>query len=194
MTDKPIALGWRVHSSSAIVVAVQGSARSPVVVHREQVTLVDDESLREPYHAAVAVPIAEAPALIASVKRIAVDAAVAAVRELAAFLGQIVAVGVVGGDRQVPELARILAAHARLHAAERDLYERAIVEGAAEVGLAVATIPATGKLFDYASEVVGAAVEPSLAALGKTIGPPWQKDYREAAAAALVALHMVSTS
>ena len=43
------------------------------------------------------------------------------------------------------------------------------------------------------SALVGGAVydaplEPALAALGPSIGPPWQKHHKEAAAAALVAL------
>ena len=36
--------------------------------------------------------------------------------------------------------------------------------------------------------LLGVALEPTLASLGKAIGPPWQKNYREATAAALVAL------
>jgi hypothetical protein len=44
---------------------------------------------------------------------------------------------------------------------------------------------------DHASRVLGVALEPSLAALGKAMGPPWQKDHKEATAAALVALAAV---
>jgi hypothetical protein len=39
-----------------------------------------------------------------------------------------------------------------------------------------------------ASRLLGVDLEPSLATLGKSIGPPWQKDHKEATAAALVAL------
>lgn len=65
---------------------------------------------------------------------------------------------------------------------------RPIVQGATSAGLPVTTIPATGKLFAHESDVLGVALEPSLAELGKSIGPPWQKDHKEATAAALVAL------
>ena len=177
------------HSSSAIVVAVSGSAASPDVVHREVVTLVDDASMSEPYHVAAGVPFDDAPALIASVAEAATVAAVTAIRAFVSSLGPVAAVGVVGGNRKLPELSRILVKHALLHAADRDLYENAIVEGATRAGLPVTTIPATGKLFDDASLVLGVALAPSLAALGKSIGPPWQKDHKEATAAALVALH-----
>jgi hypothetical protein len=193
MQDMTIGLGWRVHSWWAVVVAVSGTAASPVVVHRERVTLLDDESLREPYHVAAARPIAEAPALIESVEKLAAEAAEATLRGFVSSLGAVAAVGLVGGNRRLPtDLARILASHALLHASERDLYERAVVEGATRAGIPATTIPATGTLFDDASHAVGVTLGPSLAALGKSIGPPWQKDHKEATAAALVALHSLT--
>jgi hypothetical protein len=187
-----IGLGWRVHSWWAVVVAVSGPPASPVIVHRERVTLIDDASLHEPYHAAAALPLAEAPPLIRSVEDAAAATAEAAIRGFISSLGPVAAVGVVGGNRRLPELPQILVKHARLHEAERDLYERAIIEGASRAGLPVTTIPATGALFDHASHVLGVALEPSLAALATSIGPPWQKNYKEATAAALVALKGVA--
>jgi hypothetical protein len=193
MQDGAIGLGWRVHSWWAVVVAVTGPAESPVVVQRERVTLLDDASVREPYHAAVALPLDDAPAMIESVENAATDAAVATIRGFVSSLGPVAAVGVVGGNRRLPsELPRILASHALLHASERALYERAVIEGATRAGLSVTTIPATGAMFDHASQVLGVALEPALAAVGKSIGPPWQKDHKEATAAALVALHALA--
>jgi hypothetical protein len=193
MGEGAIGLGWRVHASSAVVVAVHGSAASPVVVHRDTVTLLDDESRREPFHLATAVPIDEAPALIASIAEAATATAAATIGELVSSLGTVAAVGVVGGNRRLPtELSKILAKHALLHAAERDLYEQAIVEGATRAGVPVTTVPATGALFDDASAALGVALEPSLAALGKSVGRPWQKDHKEATAAALLALHALT--
>ncbi len=189
MQDMTISLGWLVHSWWAVVVAVSGTAASPLIVRRERVTLLDDASVREPYHAAVSLPLGEAQALIGSVEEAAAAAAAAAIRGFVSSLGPVAAIGVVGGNRRRPtELSRVLESHARIHASERDLYERAIIEGATGAGLPVTTIPATGTLFDHASRVLGVALEPSLAALGKSIGPPWQRDHKEATAAALVAL------
>lgn len=191
MPDTPLGLGWRVVHSDTIVVAVSGPAATPVIVHRESVTLIDDDSVREPYHVAAGLSLDEVPAFIESIEEAAAAAALKAIRGFVSSLGPVAAVGVVGGNRKLPELPRILAKHALLHAAERDLYEQAIIEGASRAGLPVTTIPATGTLFGHASDVLGVALEPSLAALGKSIGPPWQKDYKEATAAALVALHAV---
>jgi gamma-glutamyl-gamma-aminobutyrate hydrolase PuuD len=189
MQDDAIGLGWRVHSWRALVVAVRGSATSPEIVHREEITLIDDEATREPYHAACGVPIDEARALIGSVEKAAAAAAAKAIEGFVSSLGSVAAVGVVGGNRKVPsELSARLASHATLHASERDLYERAIIEGATISELPVVTIPATGKLLAVASDVLGVKLEPTLASLGRSVGRPWQKDHREATAAALVAL------
>jgi hypothetical protein len=173
-------------------VAVSGPAESPAVVRRERVTLLEDASVREPYHAAVGLPLEEARALIGSVEDAAASTAASMISSFAASLGSVAAIGVVGGTRRMPtELPRILASHALLHASERDLYEQAVIEGADRAGLPVTTVPATGRLFDHASQVLGINLGPSLAALGKSVGPPWQKDHREATAAALVALDAV---
>jgi len=187
-----IGLGWRVHSSWAVVVAVSGPPASPVVVRRERVTLLDDVIAQEAYHAAVGLPLDEARALIARVEKAAASAAASLVDGFASSLGGVAAVGVVGGTRRLPDLPRILSSHALLHAAERDLYEQAVIEGATRAGLAVTNLPATGKLFDHASQVLGIKLEPVLATVGASIGPPWQKDHKEATAAALVALHAVA--
>ena len=145
--------------------------------------------MREPYHAATAVALDAAPALIESVAEAAAVAALEAIRGFVSSLGDVAAIGVVGGNRRLPtELSRKLATHALLHASERDLYEQAVIEAASRAALPVTTIPATGQLFARASEVLGVALEPSLAAVGKSIGRPWQKDHKEATAAALVAL------
>jgi hypothetical protein len=183
-----IGLGWRVVHQSAVVVGVSGAPDAPNVVLRETITLLDDPATQEPYHVAAGVPRADAPALIESLAETATAAAASAIRGFVSSLGSVAAVGVVGGDRRLPELDRILTKHALLHAADRNLYEQAIIEGAARAGLPVATLSASGKLFDEASDRVGVALAPALTALGKTIGPPWQKDHKEAAAVALVAL------
>ena len=171
------------------MVAVSGPPASPVIVHREQVTLVDDASRQEPYHAAAALTLDDAPALIASAAQAATAAAEAKLRGFVSSLGSVAAVGLVGGDRRLPELSRILTKHALLHAAERDLYEQAVIHGAARAGLPVTTIPATGRLLEDASVTLGVPLEGPLAAVAKSIGPPWKKDHKEAAAAALMALH-----
>ena len=186
--DGAVALGWRVHSWWATVVAVRGPITDPVVVQRERVTLVDDASIQEPYHVAVSLALDEAPTFLTSIQERATAVAEATIRELASSLGSVTAVGVVGGDRRLPDLPRILTKHALLHAGERHLFEQAVIEGARSAGLPVTTLPATGKLFEHAAQALGVELVPLLATMGKAVGKPWQKEHREAAAVALRAL------
>ncbi|MEN3273314.1 MAG: hypothetical protein V7636_2075 [Actinomycetota bacterium] len=187
-----IGLGWRIHSTSAVVVAVRGPASSPEIVHREEVVLVDDPSRQEPYHAAVGMPLDEARVFITSMEETVASAAASVLSGLCSSLGSVTAVGVVGGNRRLPELPRILESHARLHAADRDLYEQAVIEGATRAGLSVTSVPATGRLFDQASQMLGVDIEQVLSSLRASIGPPWQREHKEATAAALVALDAIS--
>ena len=87
-------------------------------------------------------------------------------------------VGLVATERRVPtELDAILASHPLLHAAEGQLYERAVIEAAADAGLSVHVV-------EPRSITVPAAVD----TLRQSIGAPWQKDHKWATTAALAAL------
>jgi hypothetical protein len=84
----------------------------------------------------------------------------------------------VATERRIPaSLDRILTSHALLHAAEGRLFEWAAIEAGDEAGMPV-------HLVDPRSLTVPAAVE----SLGRSLGPPWQKDHKWAATAALMAL------
>jgi hypothetical protein len=195
--DSVAALGWRTHSGWAVVVAIGGPSSDPMVLDRQRVELVDGPWPRQPYHAAVddRLSLGDTSTLISDVERAAGSAAEAATTAAVAKLGQsgrrIVGVGLVARDRRIPdELDRILASHALLHAAEGELYERAVANAAAAAGLPLTTLGPKNFLEDAAS-ALAIEVGPlgaGLVAAGRRAGPPWQKDHREAAAAALVAL------
>ena len=87
-------------------------------------------------------------------------------------------VGVVGKVRNVPDdLQRILVAHALLHAAEGALYEEALLDAATRAGLGALLV-----------EERTIEIPAALDRLGKQLGPPWQKDHKLAASAALAVL------
>jgi hypothetical protein len=182
-----VALGWRPHSGWAVVVAVVGPTEdaAPVVTYRQRVELLDSSLPRQPYHAAVdaGLSLDDAEVLIRQVEQAATDAVTsataAAVAELSRSNLVVRRAGVAAAGSQVPrELGRILGSHPLLHAAEGQLFRRAVIEGSARAGLEVITVdPKTA-----------ADLQVTLAAMGKVAGPPWQKDHREAAAAALAAL------
>ncbi len=66
---------------------------------------------------------------------------------------------------------------ALLHAADGDLFEEALVEGASSAGHAGVRIAQSTT-----------SIHPVVDALGKAVGPPWQKDHKVAAMAALMLL------
>jgi hypothetical protein len=173
-------MGWRSHSGWAVLVVVREPISSPSVIVRRRVELVDESVPRQPYHAIVdgRLSMPAASSLIARVEKMSAAAALAstqtAVREFA-----VEAVGVVGRRRHIPDdLEQILSSHAMLHAAEGYLFERALIEAAAQAGVPVS-------LLEPELLAVGDALEAS----GKVLGPPWQKDHKLAAAAALAALN-----
>ena len=171
MSDR-VAVGFRCHSGWAMVVVVSGSTRSPVVLDRRRVELVDEALPRQPYHA---VSESGAPRrVIDAVAHAARGAVARALRSVA----HADAVGVVATERRLPSsLDQILASHALLHAAEGHLFEQAVIDVAADAGLPVHVV-------DPKSIEVPAAVE----ALRSSIGAPWQKDHKWATTAALEAL------
>jgi len=155
-----------------VLVVVSGSASSPVVLDRRRVELIDPPLPRQPYHA-----VAEAGFPRAVIDQVA-DAARRAASAALSSVDRADALGVVATERRLPaSLDQVLASHALLHAAEGHLFERAVMEAADDAGLPVHVV-------DPKSVQVSAAVD----ALGRAIGPPWQKDHKWATTAALTAL------
>ncbi len=194
----PAAVGWRTHSGWAVVVVMAGTPAEPVVLVRRRAELLDQDLPRQPYHAAAegGLRLDEGAALIRQVAVAATAGAGAAlasvVSELAGSEHELVGVGLVAAERRIPpSLDQILASHALLHGAEGELYEQAVAEAAARAHLPLSVLSSKTVFSDAAAAVVtdSATLEAALRIVGRAIGPPWQKDHREAAAAALTALY-----
>ena len=78
------------------------------------------------------------------------------------------------------DLARIMAAHPLMHMSEGQLYRDAIIEAAVALDVPVVCVPA--------KQLIDNADADWLAATGRSLGPPWRKDEKQAALAALAAL------
>ncbi len=188
-------IGCRDHSGWVVLVAVGGDPAAPHILARERIELIDATLPRMPYHAALETSLEAGAALVADVEAAAALGAADALGALAAQLrhdghdvrGAAIAVG----TTDVPdEFATILASHTRVHAAEGELYRDALADGATRAGLTVTRF-ANKAAISEAANALGVATDEladRLARLGKPLGPPWQKDHREAAAAALLAL------
>jgi hypothetical protein len=184
VTQPAAALGVWPRSSSAVLVAVSGPLDGPRLLLRQQIALVGEDLPEQAYHAAAGLNLAEAEALIERWARSAVDHAaggIADVRQTAAEAGcHLDVVSVVAEVRDLPALAVILRAHPLLHKAEGQLSRESIAEAAQAAGLAVHYMSPRSPQDPNIAERV--------AELGRVAGPPWRKEHKLAAGAALVAL------
>jgi hypothetical protein len=181
-----IALGFRAHSGWAAMVAAAGTPDAPSVLDRRQITIADPNltGSKQPYHAAAQLPIEQAGALvqraIESSRALARDAIASALRDFASQGQQAARCAVLlASGRVLPGLAAILASHTMIHTAEGELFRDALLWAARDCGL-----PAIG----IREKSLAPALLQRLAPLGKSLGPPWTKDQKYAAAAALMAL------
>jgi hypothetical protein len=189
-----VAIGLKARTGRAVLIALGGDVDRPQLVERSQIQLLPDGEWA-PYHAAEGLPAAEARASvkrsIAAAHRLASTGIRAAARRLAAAgheaCGGAVLVGSGMPDWTTDE---ILAVHVRMHKAEGELFRDVLVAGVRACGLGLTTLRDKSALDDAAGELglTRARLDAQLAVLGKSAGPPWGKDQKEAAAAALVAL------
>ena len=99
--------------------------------------------------------------------------------------------GIVAGNMELPaSLETILASHALIHAAEGEMFRKAIIDACAAKDLAIINFPGT-TLNDDGAALLGltaAKLRDRLAAFGKALGPPWGQDQKEATLVAWLAL------
>jgi hypothetical protein len=190
-----VALGFRPHSGWAAAVVVGSAAPAPL--DRRRVALADVPPPVQPYHEAAGMPAGDAATLVeeatvAAFSRAAAELA-ALVRVLRAAGHEPVGAGVVAGPGSVREdlpLERVLSAHSLLHAAEGELFRDALVDAAAGLGLAVTLVPPrdTPALGRRLLGCDDAALRARLTELGRSLGPPWTRDHKDALLAGLAVL------
>jgi DNA polymerase III psi subunit len=184
VTQPAAALGVWPRSSSAVLVAVGGPRERPRLLVRRHIDLVGEDLPEQAYHAAAGLNLAEAEALIERWARSAVDHAaggIAGVRQAAIDADcRLDVVSIVAEARDLPALAVILRSHPLLHKAEGQLSRESIAEAAQAAGLAVHYVSPRSPQ--------GPNIAERVAELGRAAGPPWRKEHKLAAGAALMAL------
>lgn len=188
-----VAFGFKAHSGWAALVVVGRNGGDPVIVDRRRIELVENEWAKQPYHAAEDLKPAAARGLV---KRGIQEAETNALREMRAAIqretargNEVSACAVLVGE-PMPEWSvdEILAVHFRMHKAEGVLFRDVLARAAERCGLKVVAIPEK-QLAEYgALNTPARALAEKVATLGKSVGPPWGKDQKEAALSALVAL------
>jgi hypothetical protein len=188
---RPAVIGAADHSGWAELVTVGAGTAGAAVIDRRRCELLGPDVPRQPYHAADGLDAAAAEALVERVTRAATEGAAAALRALrddVAGEHEVVALTLRADGSDLPAgVADVLASHTLMHAAEGALFRDALAEAAAELGLAVARhLRGESDVAARAALGLGRAdVDAVLRAWGRDLGPPWRKEHREAAAAAL---------
>ncbi len=103
---------------------------------------------------------------------------------------KIVACGMIGTPHESPPLSAILASHARVHAAEGDLFRNALAAAARAVSVPLVAIPEKEVASEtaHALHITPASLERRIAEIGNLAGPPWRADQKLASMAAMLAL------
>jgi hypothetical protein len=189
-------LGCRAHTGWAALVVIAGGVARPEVVFRGRAELGDlaGRVRRNVYHAARALELASAAALVEAAERIAAERAAAALERTvrdAADEGAVVrSCAVVVGKFSGARLESILASHALAHAAEGRLYQGALLRGAESRGLEPVAIPKQS-IWQQGESALGVGRDELrrwIDQLRREIGPPWAEDQKLAALAAWIAL------
>jgi hypothetical protein len=191
-------VGFRVHSGWAAAVVLCGPVDAPVVVERRKIQLVKifTYTYRQPYHTAEKMPHQDAVKFIRGVQSDAKRLAVSSLRSLQSDLAEgnfkIARTALLlASGRALPELERILASHALIHAADGELFRHGL-----RAACGVCALPVEGirekDLFEAACcdklRLSPAALKRRITQLGKGLGPPWSQDEKFAALAAWLTL------
>jgi hypothetical protein len=190
-----VAFGMKAHSGWAALVVVGIRDGEFVIIDRRRVELVEEEWAKQPYHAAEEMKGTEARDLVGrgidAARRIAVREMRAAVKREKERKNDVLACAVLTGNPMPAwSVEEILSVHFRMHKAEGVLFRDVLARATDSCGLKLVAIPEK-QLTKHAEKALGtteSALVSTLAALGKLVGPPWGKDQKDAALAAMVAL------
>jgi hypothetical protein len=190
-----VAFGLKAHSGWAALVVIGQRDGALTVVDRRRVELVDEAWAKQPYHAAEGLPPQTARDLVtrgvAAAHRIAERELRAALQRERERKNLVAACAVLAGNPLPAWSAEeILAVHFRMHKAEGVLFREALARAAAACKLKLVAIPEK-LLMQHAESALRISADKlskHIVALGKSAGPPWGKDQKDAVLAALVAL------
>lgn len=191
------AIGFRVHSGWAATVAVALEDGLPVVLERRKLLLVKTFSytFRQPYHTAEKMPKNDAAEFVRGVEQESRELALAGIstlqKELAKLEYKLTGAGLLlASGRALPEFEKILASHALIHTADGELFRESIRSACIQAKVPLKVIrerellAATAERLKRRPEFLIRHV----AALGKSVGPPWTQDEKFATLAAWLTL------
>lgn len=192
-----VVLGFKSHSGWAAMVAVGAADSGFEVIDRRRIEMIDEGELwaKQPYHAAEDLDRGEARSVVKSGIESARRVAIRQMREAAANIRKLkheIAGCSVLVPSPMPDWStdQILAVHFRMHKAEGVLFPDALCRAAKACNLPLVAI-SEKQLVEIAEKELAIPFGRSMeivARLGKSVGPPWGKDQKSAALAAMIAL------
>jgi hypothetical protein len=183
------------------MVAVGGPHAAPVVLQRRRVELADRRiaGSSQLYHRAQQMSLPGATAFvqqcIAATGAMAQTAIRDAMSELTEkgyqFAGACV---LLASGRPLGDLASTLASHALIHTAEGEFYREALKTACKACGFAASGIPERDLLSRATAilQLPADDLQQRIAALGKSLGPPWRQDEKLSALAAWISLRQAA--
>jgi hypothetical protein len=194
---KDAALGFRAHSGWTALVAVSLEKGEPWVLVRSRPKLVETFTyeFRQPYHTAEKMPLDRAREFVSRVDSAAKRLAEGAIRTVQTDLRkqgyELKCFGLpLASSKPLASLDKILSSHALIHAADGELFRRALIHAGERCRVAAFTIKERD-LFAVACETLAIKRDDlmdCLTAIGKPIGSPWSQDEKFAALAAWLSL------
>lgn len=191
------ALGFRTHSGWAALVILTGTPRSPVVLDRRRIELIDPAApgAAQPYHAAEKLDLKEAEDFIRDCTRRTELMARQVLREVIPPLQKkgldISGSGILlSSGNPAKTLAATLASHALIHAAEGEFFRHALIQASEHFGLPI-TVVREGELYERAAVELESTVDKLVARIdemGRPLGPPWGQDQKLATLVGWLAL------
>jgi len=194
---KSAALGFRAHSGWAAAVALGGSPRSPEVIDRRRIALIESGSPGgvQPYHVARTMDLPKAEEFIKGVIAAIGRAALIAVGDLAEAINgmgqQISCCGIVlASGRALPSLEATLRSHAMVHTAEGELYRAAIAKAAKNLSWRCVRVPERDlyKLAAKRLRIPEPKLRLRITEMGRAVGSPWSADEKSATLVAWLAM------
>jgi hypothetical protein len=194
---KRAAIGVRMHSGWGALVAVSSCADTMEVIDRRRIALTSPGTpgANQPYHFAENLELREAERFLGNCLAVSKRLALAAVQDVVGELRdrQYLVVGcavLLASGRPLPPLSKILASHALIHAAEGEFFREAFSKACEGLDLSVTGFRERN-LDECVQTAFGKAatrMRQQVSSLGRSLGPPWTKDQKTAALAALVVL------
>jgi hypothetical protein len=191
------ALGISVHSGWGALVAIASEANEFQLIDRWRLEIIEAEmpGAKQPYHFVEEFELRAAEKHLNTCAAISQELATASIREIVQRLKDVKyeaksGVILLSSGRALPALPEILASHALIHTAEGVFFRKIFREAFERAGIRVNGIPAR-ELEDRARTAFGkkaTSITQKIAQFGKTIGPPWTGDHKQAALAAAIVL------